>query len=438
MINRARAAGRVGVAALSLFFLPAVAPVALGQTLQQELQTLLATHPRLKAETSNVAAASEGIRRAGAGYLPSAVLSGDVGRETIDDPITRGRNETSELTREKITLSVTQNLFNGFATQERKGWATAQRDVAQETQEAARQSLLLEGITAYYAVLRQSKLVAVAQENEDTIQQQAALEDERVQRGAGIAVDVLLAKTRLQLAKERRVQLQGNLNEAVARYIQVFDHPPDVAQMTEPNLRLDMVPESFDVAVDSAYDKNPVLRGSNRQIDVAERNRGIAEAEYYPSVDLVGRLNWENNVDALEGVRRDWAVLLRLNWSLFNGFATDAAVAAAAYSRAAAMDTHGYNRRKVIEDLRIAWEQLATARERVRLLENAVAISEEVFVARRRLRDAGRETAINVLDAQSEVFAARLNYLAAVYDVQIASFRVLFVMGILTPETIGL
>ncbi|MGE0744705.1 MAG: TolC family outer membrane protein [Rhodospirillales bacterium] len=438
MNNRACAAGRVGVAALSLFFLSAVAPVALGQTLQQELQSLLTTHPRLKAETSNVAAATEGIRRAGAGYLPSAVLSGDVGRETIDDPITRGRNETSELTREKITLSVTQNLFNGFATHERKGWATAQRDVAQETQEAARQSLLLEGITAYYAVLRQSKLVAVARENEDTIQQQAALEDERVQRGAGIAVDVLLAKTRLQLAKERRVQLQGNLNEAVARYIQVFDHPPDVAQMTEPNLRLDMVPESFDVAVGSAYDKNPVLRGSSRQIDVAERNRGIAEAEYYPSVDLVGRLNWENNVDALEGVRRDWAVLLRLNWSLFNGFATDAAVAAAAYSRAAAMDTHGYNRRKVIEDLRIAWEQLATARERVRLLDNAVAISEEVFVARRRLRDAGRETAINVLDAQSEVFAARLNYLAAVYDVQIASFRVLFVMGILTPETIGL
>jgi adhesin transport system outer membrane protein len=432
--NRARAAGWAGLAAAWLV----AAPPALGQTEQEELRMLLTAHPRLKAEVNNVAAADEGIRRARAGYLPSAALTGDSGREVIDDPITRGRGETSELTREKITLSVTQNLFNGFGTQERKGWAEAQHDVAVETQEAARQSLLLEGITAYYAVLRQERLVEVAQQNENTIQQQLQLEDERVQRGAGIAVDVLLAKTRLQLAKERRVQLQGSLKEAAARYVQVFDHEPKIDQMVEPNLKLDMVPESFDVAVDSAYDKNPVLRGSNRQIDVAERNRGIAASDYYPTVDLVGRLNWENNVDALEGVRRDWAVLVRLNWQLFNGFATDAAVAAAAYSRAAAMDTYGYNRRKVIEDLRIAWEQLATARERVRLLDNAVAIAEEVFVARRRLRDAGRETAINVLDAQSEVFAARLNYLAAVYDVQIASFRVLFVMGILTPETVGL
>ena len=39
--------------------------------------------------------------------------------------------------------------------------------------------------------------------NETNIQNQLNLEDERVQRGSGIAVDVLQAKSRLQLAKER-------------------------------------------------------------------------------------------------------------------------------------------------------------------------------------------------------------------------------------------
>ncbi|HEX9837429.1 MAG TPA: TolC family protein, partial [Alphaproteobacteria bacterium] len=63
---------------------------------------------------------------------------------------------------------------------------------------------------------------------------------------------------------------------------------------------------------------------------------------------------------------------------------------------------------------------------------------EEVFDSRRRLRDAGRETAINVLDAQSEVFNARLNYLAATYDAQLAVFRVLGAMGLLGPGDLGL
>lgn len=438
MTERGRAALRAGAGVLAAAWLAVAAVPAAAEAIQDELRRLMTVHPRLKTEEHNVTAAREGIRRAEAGFLPTAVLSGDTGPEVIDDPVTRNRGETSHAHRKKVTLSVTQNIFNGFGTFERRGAAEATRDVAQHSFESTRQALLLEGITAYYAVLRQSRLVAVATENEATIQRQLALEDERVLRGAGIAVDVLLAKTRLQLAKERRVQLQGTLAEASARYVQVFDHPPAIDRMADPTLKLDAMPEDFDAAVAAAFERNPVLRGSNRQIDVAERNRGAAAADYFPTVDVVGRLNWEDDVDALDGVRRDWAVLLRLNWQLFNGFATDASVAAAAANKAAAMSTLSFNRRKVVEDLRIAWEQLHTARQRVQLLDNAVAIAEEVFVARQKLRDAGRDTAINVLDAQSEVFTARLNYLAAVYDVQIASFRVLFVMGILTPETIGL
>ena len=90
------------------------------------------------------------------------------------------------------------------------------------------------------------------------------------------------------------------------------------------------------------------------------------------------------------------------------------------------------------EELKIVWEQLLTARQRVGLLENAVITAEEVFNARRRLRDAGKETAINVLDAESEVFAARLNHLAALFDSDVAVYRILFAMGRLTPDNLGL
>lgn len=429
---------RLAMALLSLLLSIGSVTGAPGRTLQEELGILLAAHPRLRAEASNVAAFNEGISRAAAGYWPTATVSADFGREVIDDPITRRGGETSRLTREKATLNVTQNLFNGFATEERKGLATAQRDIAQAAQETARQALLLEAITAYYTVLRQAKLVAVAEENEKTLQRQLALEDERVQRGASTALDVLQAKARLQLAKERRVQLEGSLREAVGPYVQLFGRPPTLEQMTEPELSFDAVPRSFPVAAQAAYKNSPVLHGSSLQIDVAARNRGIAASAYYPNVDAVGRLNWENNVDAVEGVRRDGAATVRMNWQVFNGFATDAAVAEAAHARAAAVDNLGEAERKAIEAVRIAWEQLGTARERVRLLDNAVSISEEVFVARRRLREAGRETALNVLDAQSEVFSARLDYLSAAYDVQLASCRVLLGMGILTPQTLGL
>ena len=52
-------------------------------------------------------------------------------------------------------------------------------------------------------VLQQKRLIEMSRLNETNIQNQLNLEDERVQRGSGIAVDVLQAKSRLQLAKER-------------------------------------------------------------------------------------------------------------------------------------------------------------------------------------------------------------------------------------------
>ncbi|MDP7667903.1 MAG: TolC family protein [Rhodospirillales bacterium] len=120
------------------------------------------------------------------------------------------------------TVTLTQNLFNGFVTASSTKTARINSLIASFTAEGTRQNTLFEGVTAYVNVLRQKRLIELSQSNEDTIQIQLNLEDERVQRGSGIAVDVLQAKSRLQIAKERRVNFEGGLEDAVSTYTQVF------------------------------------------------------------------------------------------------------------------------------------------------------------------------------------------------------------------------
>jgi len=408
-------------------------------SLRSELRQLLDTHPSLRASMDRVNAAREEQRRAFAGYLPRVELRSEGGHEVVDSPGTRSSHgsPTHEF-RRNSTLTVTQNLFDGFATTEGRNRADSQLKVAEFTLESLRQNLLFEGISNYHGVLRQGQLVALARQNEDVLKRQLRLEDERVRRGSGIAVDVLLAKTRLQLAVERRVQLEGALEEAVARYTQVFGHPPDPARMTEPDIQIPAVDEKLDRAIAVAKEKNPRLGVSNNQIEAARHGKEAARSGYFPRFDLVGSGNWEKDLDGIQGVRRDWAVTLRATWELFSGFATRAGVSAAAFEQAVAQGEHRNNVRKIIEDLQISLQQLKTARRRVDLLENAVNIAQEVFDSRRKLRDAGRETAINVLDAQSEVFAARINHVAARFDAAVAAYRVMFSTGMLTPEVLGL
>jgi outer membrane protein, adhesin transport system len=130
--------------------------------------------------------------------------------------------------------------------------------------------------------------------------------------------------------------------------------------------------------------------------------------------------------------------LLSATWNLFSGFSTTAGSAQAAYEFKAARQNHQTIARKVEEETRLAWNELETATQRVELLNNAVAIASEVFDARHKLREAGRETVINVLDAENEVYNARINLEQANGDAKLASYRLLQGMGRLGPADLGL
>ena len=306
------------------------------------------------------------------------------------------------------------------------------------TLEGTRQNTVLEGINAYLNVLRQKRLIELARENEATIQQQLNLEDERVQRGSGVAVDVLQAKSRLQISRERLVSFVGALEDAVSRYTQAYNHPPDIESMIDPVPPVEMVPSELDRALDLAIVGNPALGNSSVTIEVARERKRTLRAEYYPVIDLDSTYNFEKQAGATVGVRRDYSVTLRATWGFFTGFSTRNLLSQAAFNLGASKDTHDFTARKVIEQTKLAWQALLTAKKRLVLLENAVNIASEVFSSRQKLREAGKETVINVLDAENEVNNAQINFTSASYDERLAVYQLLLAMGLLNPTGLNL
>jgi adhesin transport system outer membrane protein len=409
------------------------------QPLDAELRGLLTSHPELLAREKAVESADQGVRRAYAGYLPRLDAVGEFGPQYIDSPVTSQAGGGSWLKdKEVIGGSLTQRLFDGFATPSTVRSARLNREVASFTLSGTQQNVLFDGIEAYVEVLRQHELVRLARGNEATIMRQLNLEDERVKRGAGIAVDVLQAKSRLQLAKERRVAFEGALADASARYLQVFGHAPDPATMTMPEPPTAPLPFDAADAVTIAVEENPAIDSSLATIEVASEQRRRARADYYPTLDVVAEANRERNNDLVEGTREDAALVLRATWNLFNGLATTASVRQAAIDYHASQDNHESVRRRVGEMTRLAWNEYETANTRYELLDNGVAIAAEVFEARQKLREAGKETLINVLDADNELYTARINYVIADGDRRLAIYRLLQGMGRLDPPRLNL
>lgn len=407
-----------------------------------ELTGLLNDHPQIKAAEKSLQSSRQGVKSAISGIYPTVSVSGDAGLETIDSPSTRGDNEPDadsySRTRNTASLTVTQNIFNGYATASGIRTARLNRELAQISFEGTRQNTIFEGIQTYIDVLRQRRLIELARENEATIQRQLNLEDERVQRGSGVAVDVLQAKSRLQTAKERRVNFEGALEDAISRYTQVYGHPPDVEAMLDPEPPIDLIPSELSKSIDIAIVENPAVGNSGTTVEVARERRRTVRAELFPTVDLEGTYNYEKHNNATLGTRRDYSLVVSSTWELFSGFSTRASMAQAAYDYHASKDQHEFTVRKVIEQSKLAWQALLTARERLELLENAVNIASEVFESRKKLREAGKETVINVLDAENEVNNAQISYTSAFYDERLAVYQLLLAMGRLDSKNLTL
>jgi adhesin transport system outer membrane protein len=423
--------------------LATVAAIGLGvghasaQSLEDEVAYLLRNHPQLKGLRNQVEASEEGINRAFAAYLPTVEVTGDYGYESTDSPARRAAVADAEplrTARTKGTLTVTQNIFDGWRGSSEYNASQLTKRGSEITLDNTTQNVVFEGIAAYVDVLRNRRLVELAGQNEETIKVQLNLENERVQRGSGIALDVLQSKARLQIARERRVAFEGELANAITRYVQVFGHAPNVESMATPEVAPSLMPLSVDDAVAIAVVEHPEAENSANLIDLAQQRRRTAKSDYFPRVDLVGKINYEDNVDGVESVRRDHSVVVRGTWELFSGFSTRASVAEAAYQYAASVDNRNFVNQKIVEDVNLSWENLQTAQRRLQLLSNAVNIAIEVHQARATLRDTGKETVLNVLDAQNEVFNAQINEAAADYDARLAAYRLLLSMGRLDAE----
>lgn len=427
-----------GVMAACAFCVTMPSSSVLAQTLVEELQDVVLSHPQIASKLNAVDSAEAGIGAAWGNYLPQVRVTADTGMEYTDsiDRINTQGTPFMRGTTGQSALTVTQHLYDGSSTSAAVGQAEVNHAISESDLRSTRQSVLLDAVSSYLAVLRWSHLIKLAGDNVHNVQDQLNLEDERIVKGSGMTLDALTAKQQLQTAKEARVRYEGELRGSMATYLQIFGHIAKPSQMREPFAPVSLLADDLDEAVSIAQERNPSVESALRSIDLSTERKRSAEAGYFPTIDLVGKGDYMHDKNAETGERHDRSMLLTLNWDLFSGWKTRSQVAQASFDHGVAMENHKLAIRKADELVRSKWEKLTTAQERMGLLENAASLAEEVLEATRKLHAVGKENIFNVLDAENRLNDARINYAQAYYDMLTACFEVLNAMGLLEFDAI--
>jgi adhesin transport system outer membrane protein len=428
--TRARARSALGSALLAVLLAPSDS--ALATAIEDSIRAALETNPEVGVVAADREAIEQELRQARAEYLPSIDLRGVAGPEYTDNPVTRNDDDdhgSETLLRLESQVTLTQMLFDGFATQSEVQRQIARIDSASYRVEEAAEFIGLDAVEAHLDVLRNQALVELARENLEQHQRLLGQVRQLEGRGAGSIGDVRQAESRLAEAQNALAVALGNLRDAEAFYVAVVGLAPvDLEQGPAPVVA---VPESPEAAAALASVTSPTVQIADADVEVAEAELRGARAGYYPNLDIELGAAAGNDVDGIEGNDVSAQALLVLRYNLFRGGADIAREREAFLRIKEARQSLRVAQRDAEREARVAYNALLTARARLDALRNGVEAQRATRDVYAQQFDLGQRGLLDLLDAENELFIDRTNLVTATFTETFAVYRVLAVIGVL-------
>lgn len=275
----------------------------------------------------------------------------------------------------------------------------------------------------FYELIRAQRQLQVLTDAATRSRDQADYTQRLFEGGRATQADVYAARANrdndevTRLGQERNVELaRADLAVAIG-----IDPAQPLAVAEPPNLMADPAqPPPAPQAVATAMEKRPSLRSFALLVQSNEKAASAAKGDYWPQVFLQG--SWQRNStnsadyfeDPLKGSQIAGGVFMQ--WNVFNGLNTTANVEKANIQTALAQNDLANGRRNVASDVQKAVAQLATARQQVRVAQQAEQTAKEGLRLARTRQEVGVGNQLEVRDAELKLTQAQLNVVGSLVD----------------------
>ncbi|MEX0607721.1 MAG: TolC family outer membrane protein [Halofilum sp. (in: g-proteobacteria)] len=391
--------------------------------------------PQFTTARSEYRAAREAMPQARAAVLPQVSLSASVNEREVTDGNTTESGSSNE-----ASLSVTQTLFN-WSQFAGLGQAEAQVAQAEAQFAAAEQNLITRVANAYFEVLAAADNLRFAGAEKRAIERQLEQAQERFEVGVIPITDVKAAQASYDLAVSREIDADNRLANAREALRTILGEPPGTLAELGEGLRLEAPdPTEPEAWVEQATERNPNLLAARAGADAARQGIRVTRGGHYPNVELIGSYS-EGDSDfgqGADGADEETRVGVQLTWPLFSGGATfsevDEAQAQFGAQRSRVVEAH----RSASQSTRDAFRGVQASISQVRALEQAVESNQAAVEAARAGFEAGTRTAVDVLQALRDLYAAQRDYADARYNYILNRLQLKQAAGTLTVEDVRL
>ena len=394
--------------------------------LQEFVTDVVNTNPRVREQVHAYRQVAQDHKIALSGWRPSLDLSSTIGRSSRKAPNTSQRR--SNFNESQVDLTLTQNLFDGFNTTNQIAQARARISSAAYQLYDTADNVALEAVRAYFTVLTEKRLVALAAQNVDSHERIFSQIQQRQARGIGRLSDLEQTEGRLAQSHASLISQQNNLQDAltevhklVGRYISA----KEFFDTSEPGVLKDNV----EVLAESAITSHPAIQSAIYNIEAARFDYKRAKSSNLPSLNLQLQQSVGDNVGGSRGNLNEGSVMLFLQYNLYRGGA-DRAEQQKKISVMHENDAFlARVRRQVIDALRLSRTAYRALLEQLPFLERHAIKSEKTLELYGEEFLLQKRDLIDVLDAENELNRARGRETEAHYLAQVARYRIYEAQG---------
>ncbi|RUM90190.1 MAG: type I secretion protein TolC [Thiomicrospira sp.] len=394
-------------------------------SLKEAVEDAVLHNPEFRQEVKAYQAIEAEIKAAKAGYYPSLDLNAGMGYEEVDRP---GIDNTGNgLTRREASVKLTQNLFEGFGTQDEVNRLQYSLDAQSYKTLSKANDVALQMIQAYINLLKEKKLLNLAQTNLETHLKILDQIQRRTEAGIGNQVEVDQAEARLALARSNYGAVENRFFDARAKFQRILGRMPE-DNLIEPKADFPL-PKTLEDAINVALMDHPTLKSANSDIAEAKMQYELSATNNYPRVDLEVEKTFDNNLSGIEGKNEYLQAMVRFKYNLYNGGRDSANRERTASNFQQATEIRNNTHRQVIENLKYAWNAKVYINNQLDYMRQHIKLTRDTLNGYRKQFSLGRRSLLDLLNTENEYINGLNTLVSSEADQLTAKYRILNATG---------
>ena len=333
------------------------------------------------------------------------------------------------------SFSIEQPIYRGRALVTGVELGELDLELSKVTLAQTKNDIILGVHEAYYNLLKTRKFEEVAVQAVE--ERKAHLKDAQAFYKAGLIPknDMLQSEVQLAGAQIELIRAKNLSTMALAQLNTILRRPVDTEIELEDVLKYEPSDISWDQVVQQAKTYRPELRQSEISIEQADKNIVLTRAPYLPAVSVSANyLKQGDDPLAQEypyGPSEVKTALATLQWRFWAWGQSKDEMAAAKYSMKKVQEKQTELLDNIILQVRSAYVDTLEAEYNIGVTEKSIEQAEEDFRINQSRYKAQLGTTTNVLDAQTRLTRAKIEYFNALYNYRISLMRLAWSTGTL-------